>query len=147
MSNPVLTLAWNQRKLLSSQKLLLVALADYASDDGRCWPGTDALSARTCMSRPTITRSLKELQAKGLLIIGKKIYRRANGEQGWQNSYQLRLDQFDATPRGFDQNDETGVGSNEQGGLIKTEGGFDHFEGGVDHSEPQTLNRTIKNPY
>lgn len=48
-------------------KFVLVALANYANEDGTCWPGFERLCQATCLSRSTIIRALEKLETSGLL--------------------------------------------------------------------------------
>lgn len=49
------------------QKFLLVALADHADDDGRCWPSLGKLERKTCASRRGILLAFRALESAGLV--------------------------------------------------------------------------------
>lgn len=51
----------------SGRKLVLLALADMANDEGICWPSISSLRKRTGMSERAVQLHLRELQAAGLL--------------------------------------------------------------------------------
>lgn len=87
MSFEALSWAWAQQ-LKQGPKLVLLALADYADDDGVCWPGFDALSEKTSMSRSSVVESIKALEQAGLIVIEKRAD--ARGYRA-SNRYQLNI--------------------------------------------------------
>lgn len=50
-----------------SPKLTLVAIGQYANEDGAAWPKIETIAADTSQSRATVKRRLKELEDAGLL--------------------------------------------------------------------------------
>lgn len=76
--------------LTATEKLVLVALADYTSDDTReCWPSIATIARRACCDRRTAQRRLKALEERGL------IERAIGGHQYGKNSasrYRLKFD-------------------------------------------------------
>lgn len=60
------------RGINSSEKLVLLALAYRANDDGVCWPSLDDISQIGCMNVKTVRKALKDLVQKGLLIKEEK---------------------------------------------------------------------------
>ena len=52
--------AWHQA-LPSTQKFVLLALADMADDDGVCWPSMSTLAKRCAVSTRTVRRALRDL--------------------------------------------------------------------------------------
>jgi len=62
--------AFAQPKLSPTQKLVLVALADNAQDDGKAWPGKDTIVKKTGLGKSSVYRSLDELEGKQLLRSG-----------------------------------------------------------------------------
>lgn len=59
-----MTLAWGV-DLPAGDKLVLLALADCANDEGRCWPGLASLCAKTGMCRRTLQEALRQLDRGG----------------------------------------------------------------------------------
>lgn len=60
--------AWQQAgHLTSSELLVLLAYADYASDDGTAWPKNATVGAKVNMDARSIRRHVSSLEAKGLL--------------------------------------------------------------------------------
>jgi len=88
MSFRVTNWAWKQRVGKPSAKLVLVALADYASEDGKCWPSLRTLATRTELSRDTVLRAIRFLESKNLLIV----IRRGVGRSALSNLYQLNYE-------------------------------------------------------
>lgn len=74
MSVRVMSAVWDL-PLPPSEKLVLLALADWASDDGRCWPSIKAVADKSGVSQRTVQRMLREAENNGLIerreIIGK----------------------------------------------------------------------------
>jgi hypothetical protein len=61
-----------QQGITPTQKFVLLALADRADEQNRCWPSIARLEADTCFDRKAILRALKSLEEKGLLIAKKE---------------------------------------------------------------------------
>lgn len=59
--------AWTVKGLRSLHKLVLLALADRADQDGRAWPSYASLIEDTGIDRKTISRALAELRKRGLI--------------------------------------------------------------------------------
>ena len=59
--------AWRQA-LTPTLKLVLMALADAADDQGVCWPSVSTLAKKCTVSTRTVQRSLRVLIDSGLLI-------------------------------------------------------------------------------
>lgn len=74
MSVRVMSLVW-QLELPDSQKIVLLALADSANDEGHCWPSMKSLVAKTSKAERTVQGVIKELVDAGHLtrreVIGK----------------------------------------------------------------------------
>jgi hypothetical protein len=77
--------AWKQQ-VTSTQKLILLSLADRASDNHSCFPSIDRLVSDTGLNRKTVLSGLKALGAIGLITTKKT--KRTSG-QYCRNSYQL----------------------------------------------------------
>lgn len=55
--------------LEAHRKLVLLALADNASENGRCWPGQESIARRASISTRHVRDHLKALEADGYLSI------------------------------------------------------------------------------
>ena len=82
--------AWGQA-LPPTSKLILMALADAADDEGLCWPGVRTLATKCCVSGRTVQRTIKTFVAQGILIVEER--RRPDGRQT-SNNYFLALRQY-----------------------------------------------------
>lgn len=111
--------------LTATEKLILVALADYASDDTRqCWPSIKTIARRACCDRRTAQRRLRTLEARGLIETA------AGGHQYGRNSsssYRLKFDHHgqiveDTYPQG--RHDAAGGAApvRDKGGAQNTQG-------------------------
>jgi len=76
MSIAAMTWAF-QQKLPPTQKLILLALADFANDSGSCWPGVRTVAEKAGVSRATLFRHLDSLEQ--LRLIQREERTRDNG--------------------------------------------------------------------
>lgn len=60
-------------------KFVLIALCDYANDNGEAWPKQATLSEWTCYDRTTVNYALRDLEAAGL-IVSQQQYREDGGK-------------------------------------------------------------------
>lgn len=67
MSIQALTVAMALRCVSPSEKLLLLALANYADEDMKCFPSQRRLAEDTCLTARTIRSLLAGLEARGML--------------------------------------------------------------------------------
>ncbi len=70
---------WEQSKAENSDRLVLLALADYADEEGNCFGSWGKLEEKTLLSRATIARAVGRLQESGELIMVEKGHRRIAG--------------------------------------------------------------------
>lgn len=66
MSNEAMNWAWQVDGLQPVERLLLVAIADYADEQWSSFPGQVLLAERACCSERTVRERLKSLEDKGL---------------------------------------------------------------------------------
>jgi hypothetical protein len=66
MSVSVMADVW-RLDLPPMEKLVLLALADWANDEGRCWPSATTLASKTGEGERTVRRAIQSLIAKGVL--------------------------------------------------------------------------------
>lgn len=79
MSIKVMTWVWDHSTAVGTELLMLLAIADHASDDGRdAWPSIKTLARRTRLGERTVQRVLKRLADEGQLIIYPGGGRRSN---------------------------------------------------------------------
>jgi hypothetical protein len=60
--------AWNCRGLTPALRCILLALAEHADEEGRCWPSLTRLAALTEVDRRTVTRGLAGLEVRALVV-------------------------------------------------------------------------------
>jgi hypothetical protein len=77
-----------------AEKIILLALADYADDTGRCWPSQETLTAKTSLSIRTIRTHLHALADAGFIAVETR-HRDDGGRRS--NAYVLQMQA--ATPR------------------------------------------------
>ena len=96
MSWQATTWAMNQKVGNAGRKLLLLALANYADENGFCWPSQGRLAVDTEASLDTIQRQTRKLVANGFVSIERPPKRRGQ----WQNfNYQLNMPTPNAKPQ------------------------------------------------
>ena len=59
--------AWKTQVSSLAAKLVLLKLADNASDEGKAWPHIDTIAAETGLARSSVFRALDELEKSGLV--------------------------------------------------------------------------------
>ena len=67
MSWNALRWARGVRRISSTQKLVLVMLADQANDYGECWPSAIALAEDCCLTDRSVRAALEALERQGLI--------------------------------------------------------------------------------
>lgn len=67
MSIKVMAWAWEQATTSSGEKLVLLALADHANDDGQCWPGMERIGQKCGMGKRQVSNHVQRLIEAGLL--------------------------------------------------------------------------------
>lgn len=65
-------MAWEIQVSSASQRLMLLAIAKYADQDGTAFPSVESLCADTCLNRKTAFKVLKELQEAGVIAVNKR---------------------------------------------------------------------------
>jgi Helix-turn-helix domain len=82
--------AWAERQTTGSpaRKVLLLILANYADEDGICWPSQETLAKGTEQSLDTVQRQLRKLAAIGLIAVAV----RPQGRGRWPGrTYKLNM--------------------------------------------------------
>lgn len=72
MSAFLLMPCWQLQGMTSTQKLVLISLADQCNDDGICWPSVKKIAIRTCLSERAIQNSIKWLYEQGAIQIKER---------------------------------------------------------------------------
>jgi hypothetical protein len=102
MSIAALNWARKQRVGDAAGKLVLMVLADYASEDGQSWPSINTIAEVSELSSRSVIRKLERLEE--LKLIARSHRQRANGSNA-SNIYQLGMPAEDVrqTERGSDR--------------------------------------------
>jgi len=108
-------MAWAvKQKLPSREKFILIMLANYADENGTCWPSNGRLCDDTGMSKNTLLAGLRALAEADVIDIIKR------SEDGYTlpNKYRLHIER---------------VGSNSERGVVR------HLTGGGSNFEPKPI--------
>lgn len=83
MSVFVMSAVWKHAPVEQGQLLVLLALADFADDDGWCFPAVDTLAAKSRMAGRSVQRAIRAMQEAGFLHV------EANAGPGGANRYRV----------------------------------------------------------
>lgn len=77
-----------EQPISGNEKVILLALADHADDDGYCWPSISRLVERSYTSESTVRRTLSDLRSMGFIEVESR-----TSEEGrsMSNGYQLMM--------------------------------------------------------
>jgi hypothetical protein len=67
MSIKIMSLVW-ETDLSGSQKLVLLALADAANDEGYCWPSLNTIAKKVCLQKRYVVDIIKCLADKKYIV-------------------------------------------------------------------------------
>ena len=67
MSIRIMSASWDLQDISTSQKIVLLSLADQANEDGLCWPSASRTSVRTCLSERATRKAISDLEKLGHL--------------------------------------------------------------------------------
>ncbi|MDX1489713.1 MAG: DnaT-like ssDNA-binding domain-containing protein [Pseudohongiellaceae bacterium] len=70
-------------------KMILVAMAENADENGVCWPRQSITAEKACVSLSTVKRKLKALEQAGVI----SVIRRKVGKHKTWNKYRLKVEQ------------------------------------------------------
>jgi hypothetical protein len=82
MSIKLMTAVWERIDLTSTQKLVLLALADWANDEGLCWPSIDRVAVKASLKRRAVQMTIRSLEEFGFLRREELVGR---GNKYWVN--------------------------------------------------------------
>ncbi|QQX78537.1 helix-turn-helix domain-containing protein [Shewanella sp. KX20019] len=101
------------------RKLVLIKLADNASDAGECWPSYQHIAEQCEIAKSTVRKHIKELEEAGLLTITNRKGPKGNSS----NLYILTLCRQIAPPV---PSDSTGMPADSTGGMPSDSTGISH---------------------
>jgi hypothetical protein len=85
MSIRIMSLVWERAPHREGALLTLLALADWANDEGECWPSIPKLAVKARQSERNLRYILRDLEVEGLLVVT------AGGGRYHTNHYHLNL--------------------------------------------------------
>ena len=75
MSIKLMTAVWDREDLSSTQKLVLLALADWANDEGLCWPSIERVAKKSSLKKRAVQLAIRSLEETQFIrreeVIGK----------------------------------------------------------------------------
>lgn len=86
-----MTAVWEREDLSATHKLMLLALADWANDEGLCWPSINRLAIKTSMASRSVQRLIRQLEEMGFV--------RREETVGKGNRYWIVIPATDCHPR------------------------------------------------
>lgn len=112
-----MTWAWQQATVSSGERLVLLALADHAGEDGECWPHSARLAAKCSLTPKVVQRHLSALHERGLITKVER-RKRPNGTlSGWL--YRLEIERPNAGGGAVDGPSERGAGRPHERGALE----------------------------
>lgn len=79
MSIQAITWAWQQDVGSATERLILIAIADFCDEHSQCFPSQAKLAERAMCSTDTVQRALRKMEAMGLLSRRKRGRKSADG--------------------------------------------------------------------
>ncbi len=92
MSIALMVKVWESELPTQTHKLVLLAFADYADEDGLCWPSIGRIALRSQISHRQVQRITSDLKSTGLLVVEDK----ASGHR--TPTYRIRGDKLTPLP-------------------------------------------------
>lgn len=69
MSVKVMSAIWDHGPEKQADRFVLLALADFANDDGECWPSVKTVSRKVCMTERGVQKIVQRLESEGWLSV------------------------------------------------------------------------------
>jgi hypothetical protein len=89
MSVAATNYVWYVSPVEGSDRLVLLALADFADEDGNCFGSWGKLCQKTRLCRATVATSLKRLRAAGHLVMVERGHRKLAGDGAEASIWQI----------------------------------------------------------
>jgi hypothetical protein len=119
----LMTDVWDTKIGPATTRLVLLALADQANDEGVCWPFMATIASRAGCGLSTARKACAELEAQGLL---RREYRKAEDGDNDRNIYVVNADKL--TELAGAARSERGSAKKEREGPLKSGGGAARIE-------------------
>ena len=91
MSIRIMTNVWEHQGITPTQKLVLLALADWANDEGLCWPSIRRLADKSSLTSRCVQKTIRSLEDAELI--------KREEVSGKGNRYWITLPANDVHPR------------------------------------------------
>lgn len=122
MSVRIMSKVWDSQLGSHTEKLVLLALADNANDEGLCWPSRKTIARKCDLSETAVRSQIKEFESAGLISITE------TGGGHLSNRYQFDLKKLDemaegVTALGGQRRDPVGQQRDPQGATALPAGG------------------------
>lgn len=131
----------NVHGIPSGRRMLLVVLADFANDEGLCWPSIKSLAENADLGERHVSAELKELAKAGYITIeevsGKSNHYRIHPPEGMNHSSGVK--------KAKGMNHSSGVNHSASRTTVHPTP-EPQFTPGDEPQFTQTINRTIKEP-
>jgi hypothetical protein len=72
VSIKIMTAVWEEQTTQGSERLVLLALADSANDEGFCWPSLATIAKKCNIERRYVINIIKNLEAHGLIEVERR---------------------------------------------------------------------------
>ena len=69
MSIKIMTEVWESSSTKGDSRLVLLALADFANDEGYCFPSLERIALKSALSKRNVQMILRDLKSRGELVI------------------------------------------------------------------------------
>ena len=69
MSIKVMTEVWDEAPFKGGDLLVLLALADFANDEGRCYPAIETIARKTRLTTRAVQLAMREMTSEGWLVV------------------------------------------------------------------------------
>jgi hypothetical protein len=136
MSIKIMTAVWEHSRATGTDRLVLLALADIADDNGECWPSVAHIAHKCRIDPRTTQRRIRSLQKLGevVVVVGGGKSSTAGGTRS--NRYRIVVH----LPEEEEGGDLPPHGTDARGGVAQTPGG------GVAQTPPEPSLLTVIEP-
>jgi len=97
----IMSAVWDDASYEGGTLLVLLALADWANDEGYCWPSVGAIAKKVRLSTRQVHRILKQFEDEDVIAIER------GGGRSVSNRYRLNMQNILATPNSVERSTET----------------------------------------
>ncbi|CAG8998073.1 MAG: hypothetical protein CENE_00004 [Candidatus Celerinatantimonas neptuna] len=142
MSIKLMTQVWDASTFKGNTKLVMLCLADFANDEGLCWPSIATIAKKCSVSSSTVKAQIRDLIRAGFLKVQQRLKRTDEGKvTNDSNLYQIIVS---ALKQAVETGGEFQPGSKSNRGQNTTVPGADSgYKPSLDPSENNYINNPI----